>query len=119
MNRTQMGIVSAGAVVLGGLSLAAFAHHGWGGYETEIRKVSGTIEEAKYANPHASIRLKASDKTWVVILAPPSRMGSRGLSAESLKVGATASVEGYQHMSDKNEMRAERITLDGKTVELR
>jgi Family of unknown function (DUF6152) len=119
MNRMQKGIISAGAMIFGGLSVAAFAHHGWSGYETEIRKVSGTIEEASYSNPHASIRLKTPEKTWVVVLAPPSRMSSRGLTAESLKVGATASVEGYQHSSDKNEMRAERITLDGKTVELR
>jgi hypothetical protein len=31
----------------------------------------------------------------------------------------TASVEGYQHKTDPVEMRAERLTVNGKTVELR
>jgi hypothetical protein len=120
MNRTKRITNGSGAAVLAAaLSAAALAHHGWSGYETQLRKVSGTIEEASYSNPHASIRLKASDKTWVVVLAPPSRMGSRGLTADMLKVGASASVEGYQHMTKESEMRAERISVDGKTVELR
>jgi hypothetical protein len=119
MNRMQQITLGAGAAVLAALSAAALAHHGWSGYETQLRKVSGTIDEASYANPHASIRLKASDKTWVVVLAPPSRMSSRGLTAEMLKVGASASVEGYQNMTNESEMRAERISLNGKMVELR
>ena len=116
MNHIQRALVGVGAVVL---STAAIAHHGWSGYETEIRKVSGVIERSSYANPHGSIRLKADDKTWVVVLAPPSRMSNRGLTEEMLKVGTSASVEGYQHMTDKTEMRAERISLNGKTIELR
>jgi hypothetical protein len=36
-----------------------------------------------------------------------------------LKAGKTISVEGYVHKTDTSEMRAERITLDGKTIELR
>lgn len=117
MNRMRQVVLGAvGAVTV---SVAALAHHGWSGYETEIRKVNGVIEESSYSNPHASIHLKAPDKTWVVVLAPPSRMGNRGLTAEMLKTGTTVSVEGYQHTKDKMEMRAERITIDGKTVELR
>ena len=38
---------------------------------------------------------------------------------EMLKVGTTATVEGYRSTSDQQEMRAERITVAGKTVELR
>jgi hypothetical protein len=101
------------------LPVATLAHHGWSGYETDIRKLSGTIEQMSYANPHGSIRLKTSDKTWVVVLAPPSRMGNRGLTEEMLKVGTSVSVEGYQHKTDANEMRAERISVNGKTIELR
>ena len=119
MNRTQQLTLSAAAAFLTLLSAGALAHHGWSGYETALRKVSGTIEQASYSNPHASIRLKGPDQTWVVVLAPPSRMGNRGLTQNMLKVGATASVEGYPHMSDKGEMRAERISIDGKSFELR
>jgi hypothetical protein len=119
MNRMQQIAIVGAAAFSVGLSATAIAHHGWSGYETEIRKVSGTIDQSSYSNPHGSIRLKAADKTWVVVLAPPSRMGNRGLTEEMLKVGTTVSVDGYQHMSDKDEMRAERISIDGKTIELR
>jgi hypothetical protein len=46
-------------------------------------------------------------------------MDARGLSKEMLKVGATATVEGYPSRVKPDEMRAERITVAGKTVELR
>ena len=116
MNHIQRALISVGAVVL---SSAAMAHHGWSGYETEIRKVSGVIDASSYSNPHGSIRLKTPEKTWVVVLAPPSRMGNRGLTEDMLKVGKTVSVEGYVHRTDVTEMRAERISVDGRTIELR
>ena len=53
------------------------------------------------------------------MLAPPSRMENRGLSKDMLKVGATATVEGYANRNKPEEMRAERITVAGKTTELR
>jgi hypothetical protein len=65
------------------------------------------------------VRLETPGKTWLVVLAPPSRMESRGLPHTMLQPGATATVEGYPHRTDAEEMRAERITMDGKTVELR
>ena len=58
-------------------------------------------------------------KTWLAVLAPPSRMKSRGLSEEMLKVGTTATVVGYPHRENPDEVRAERITVAGKTIELR
>ena len=65
------------------------------------------------------IKLEVEKKTWTVVLAPPSRMESRGLTKDLLKVGATASVVGYPHLKIKDEMRAERIIIDAKTTELR
>jgi len=98
----------------------ALAHHGWSGYDTAtVLKLDGTIREAGYEHPHGYLKLDTPGKTWLVVLAPPSRMENRGLSASALKVGATARVEGYPNRSDAQEMRAERITIDGKTVELR
>jgi hypothetical protein len=114
MTRTIAGLAGLMAV-----STAALAHHGWSGYDQELQKISGTIEQPSYQNPHGSVRLKTADKTWVVVLAPPGRMEARGLSRDMLKAGATATAEGYQHKTDADEMRAERITIDGKTIELR
>jgi hypothetical protein len=117
MNRVITGLCTL--LLLAAFSSSALAHHGWSGYETEIRKMSGTIEESSYSNPHGSIRLKTPDKTWVVVLAPPSRMSARGLTEAMLKTGKTVSVEGYVHKTNTTELRAERISVDGKTIELR
>ena len=102
------------------LPAVSLAHHGWSGYDSNVPlKVSGTIREAGYEHPHGYIKLEAPGKTWLVILAPPSRMENRGLVAAALKPGGLAQVEGYASRSDAQEMRAERISVGGKTVELR
>ncbi|MCC6071973.1 DUF6152 family protein [Massilia sp. GCM10020059] len=102
------------------LATQASAHHGWSEYDAERPlKVSGSIEESGYEHPHGYVRLKAGDKTWLVVLAPPSRMENRGLSPAMLAKGTTASVLGYQNRNKPQEMRAERITINGKTTELR
>jgi Family of unknown function (DUF6152) len=100
--------------------MPAAAHHGWSGYDASKElTLTGTITEAGYEHPHGHVRLAAPDKVWLVVLAPPTRMESRGLPASKLKVGAKATVVGYPNRSNADEMRAERITIDGATVELR
>ena len=108
--------------ILAGLAtpVLALAHHGWSGYNSDSPlQLAGTIREAGYEHPHGYIKLEARGKTWLVVLAPPSRMENRGLPATMLKAGVAAQVDGYPHRTDAQEMRAERITIDGKTVELR
>jgi formylmethanofuran dehydrogenase subunit C len=46
-------------------------------------------------------------------------MERRGLEKGALKPGGTATVEGYPNRDKPEEMRAERIIINGKTVELR
>ena len=104
------------------LSLFAFAplHHGWSSYDqTKPTKVTGKILEMSYENPHSVIKLEEKKKKWTIVLAPPSRMESRGLTKDMLKVGATATVVAYPHLKIKDEMRAEKITIGDKTTELR
>ena len=81
--------------------------------------MAGTITEVSYSYPHATIKLDVSGKPWLAVLAPPSRMSSRGISGGDLKAGMQATVDGYPSRDDPAEMRAERITLDGKVYELR
>jgi hypothetical protein len=98
----------------------ASAHHGWSEYNADKPlQLSGTIQEIGYVQPHGWVRLKSGDKLWTVVLAPPGRMESRGLAKDMLAVGGTASVYGYPHRTKVDEMRAERITIGGKTTELR
>lgn len=99
---------------------AVLAHHGWGSYDaSKPVTVVGAIQTLKYENPHATITVKASDKVWTVTLAPVSRMQGRGAPAELVAVGKTVSAYGYPSTVQKDEMRAERVTIDGKTVEMR
>jgi hypothetical protein len=98
----------------------ASAHHGWSGYDSsKVLNLTGTIRESGYEHPHGFIKFEAPGKTWLVVLAPPSRMENRGLSSKMLVAGTTATVVGYPNRTDPDEMRAERITINGKTVELR
>ncbi|MBL8518949.1 MAG: hypothetical protein JNM76_18460 [Betaproteobacteria bacterium] len=98
----------------------AAAHHGWSEYDaTKTLKETGTIKESGYEHPHGFVKLDTGAKTWLIILAPPSRMEARGLPKDALKVGNKVTIEGYVKRSDANEIRAERITAGNKTVELR
>jgi hypothetical protein len=107
------------AVVAAG-SAPAWAHHGWSSYDSAREMtLTGTIAESGYEHPHGYVRLQAGGKVWVVVLAPPTRMENRGLPREALRAGATATVVGYPKRDDPDELRAERITVAGKTTELR
>jgi hypothetical protein len=110
-------LIIVAALAAPGLVLA---HHGWSEYDSaKVLKLTGKILESGYEHPHGHVRLETSGKTWNVVLAPPSRMERRGLEKAALKPGTTATVEGYANREKTEEMRAERITIDGKTTELR
>lgn len=98
----------------------AAAHHGWSGYDSaKETTLTGTIKESGYEHPHGFVALDVQGTRWRVVLAPPSRMENRGLPRAMLAPGGTATVVGYPHKTDAGELRAERITIQGKTVELR
>jgi hypothetical protein len=102
------------------VATSAFAHHGWSEYDADKPvTLVGTIEESGYTHPHGFVALKTADKTWHVVLAPPTRMENRGLTREMLVPGNRAAVSGYPNRNKPGEMRAERITIDDKTTELR
>jgi hypothetical protein len=102
------------------LPMLALAHHGWSEYDSStLLKISGRIVEYGYEHPHGYVRLETPGKTWLCVLAPPSRMENRGLSKDLLKPGGSATLEGYANRARPGEMRAERISVGGKTVELR
>ncbi|HET9489894.1 MAG TPA: DUF6152 family protein [Methylomirabilota bacterium] len=110
-------IVGAWATALPG---GAAAHHGWSGYDSSTPlNLTGEVKESGYEHPHGHMRLEVPGKTWLVVLAPPSRMERRGLPPSDLAVGTKVTVVGYPNRTDPMEMRAERITVNGKTVQLR
>ena len=114
--RMLLGIAAAALVAVP----AALAHHGWSAYDaTKVMTLEGPILKSAFDFPHGELVLEGDGREWTVVLAPPSRMRARGLAVEDLERGKTARVEGYALRSGEPELRAERIIVAGKTVELR
>jgi len=108
----------AAAVVLA--AAPALAHHGWSSYDTsKVVTLEAPIVESHYRQPHGEIVMEQDGKRWQIVLAPPSRMQSRGLPPEDIAVGKVVKVEGYAHKTLEGELRAERVIVAGRTVELR
>jgi hypothetical protein len=106
--------------LLAAVPLAAAAHHGWSEYDASTTlTLTGAVEQSGYEHPHGHVTLTSAGKRWTAVLAPPSRMDNRGLAREMLKAGTTVTVVGYPNRTKPDELRAERITVGGKTVELR
>jgi hypothetical protein len=119
MKHRLAAVAIAGVVLLLAAGVAA-AHHGWSSYDSSKElTLDGVIKESGYEHPHGHVKLEVPGRTWLVVLAPPSRMTNRGLPSEMLKPGTKARVVGYPSRNDPGEMRAERITIANKTVELR
>jgi hypothetical protein len=98
----------------------ATAHHGWSGYDqSKTVRLSGRVQASAWGNPHGTLELTDGGKRWKVILAPTARMTARGLAEGDIAVGQNVRVEGYANTADPAELRAERIIVGDKTVELR
>jgi len=111
---------TAASVFLITAAIAASAHHGWGSYDsTKKFTIEAPVEMVSWQNPHAHVMLKYENATWEVTLAPISRMQRRGLSEEMLKAGTMIQAEGYPSTRREHEMRAERLTVNGKVYEMR
>ena len=99
---------------------AALSHHGWTSYdEKKVIKVQAKLSDVRWANPHGSANVRYKNATWHVVLAPVSRMEARGLTQEMIGPKQTVTLEGYPRRDGTKEMRIERITAAGRTVELR
>lgn len=96
------------------------AHHGWGSYDAANPiTINGAMTHVAYAYPHVHVMVEHQGKPWEITLAPPSRMEARNAILAVVQPGKTVSAFGYPNKSAAAEMRAERITIDGKTYEMR
>lgn len=106
-------------LALAGTPLAQ-AHHGWSAYDAQQALTLETeIHEVRYRNPHAELTISHEGQAWRVILAPLSRLQSRGLPESDLQPGTTVTLVAYPRKDGTAELRAERIIVDGRTIELR
>jgi hypothetical protein len=104
----------------GNLYSTAYAHHGWSSYDqTQTITLTGLVKRSGYEHPHGFIVIQAEGKMLTVVLAPPFRMENRGLARDAIEPGRQVTIQGYALRSDPSEIRAERITAGGNTVELR
>src|SRR5262249_20099958 len=96
------------------------AQHDWPAYDlTKSQKLTGVIREANDTGPPPSLKMEIDKKVVTVLLAPAPRMEFRGLTDLMLKPGVTVTVSAVPSKQAKDEFRAETITIDGKTTELR
>jgi hypothetical protein len=101
------------------LTGAAWAHHGWAAYDSsKQQKVTGTITELKWEQPHAILYVNSGGKKLEVWLSPLQRMVDRGLRKEALAAGKMVTVDAQPHVEKANEWKALAITVDGKNYDL-
>lgn len=115
--RSMIALIPALALAL---ALPALAHHGWGSYDADkLQDFQAELATVAYRNPHAQVEVDRDGERWLVILAPTTRMEARGLPPDALVVGRTIGIQAYPRSDGTRELRAERIVVDGRTIELR
>ena len=105
------------AMAVAAASTTAFAHHGWGGYQSAEFEIEGTVTaDVSFNGPHATMKMKVADQVWDLTLAPPARTAQAGLKSGIIPVGATIRAHGHRHVDPKRfEVKTERVTWNGKT----
>lgn len=102
------------------LTGVAHAHHGWSSYDEERTvSVSGPVEDVHFEHPHVTVRVRAENRVWLVVLPPPTRAAAMGLSAALLRPGAWVVAVGHPHRREAGEMRALRLSVGDRTFRLR
>ncbi len=110
------------SLFLGGVPLSA--HHAFAA-EFDITKpvkLTGTVTQMEWINPHAWIHLdvKGPDgkiTNWMVEGGSPNILLRRGFTKKSLEVGTSIVVEGYQAKNGEARANGANITFkDGKRL---
>ena len=93
----------------------ASAHHGWGGYNTDI-DTSLVVTELRLGGSHD--RLTATDadgQEWDLVLATPTRNRRLGFDEDTLSVGDQIDLIGRLHPS-RPEVKVHCIYMAGETI---
>jgi len=122
-----MRIWLAAVSVITGIFLAvapAWAHHAFGA-EFDVNKpvnLTGTLTKVEWVNPHAWIHIdvKAPDGTvtdWMIEGGSPNILLRHGFTRDTLQVGTTLVITGYQAKDGTNKANGKDITFpDGKKL---
>src|SRR5881296_4599915 len=120
--KTRFAVFAAGLLLLS--SIAVFAHHAFQAeYDaTKPVKVTGTIVKVEWMNPHIWFYVDVKDEsgkvtTWGFSSAPPGMLLRRGITKETLKIGAVVNVEGSRARDGSNNASGRSVTFeDGRNV---
>ena len=108
-------IVASALVAAMAVLSPALAHHGWGGYRTDI-EISVTVTELKLGNPHDRVVVSDADGVeWLLLLAPPARNRRFGFNEDTLAVGDAIDIFGQRHPS-RQEIKVHCIFAEGETL---
>jgi hypothetical protein len=121
--RTTLVSALAAAVLLAAAASAA-AHHAFAAEFDANRpiKLRGTIAKMEWINPHTWIHMDvklADGKTerWMIEGGPPNALFRRGVTKDSLPVGAEILVEGFRARDGSNKGNGRDITFaDGRRL---
>jgi hypothetical protein len=118
--RVKQCLLSVCIASLVSIAVTASAHHGWSSYDAhKVLTIEAPLLDVQYRNPHVEAAIDYQGARWNIVLAPISRMEARGLPQDEMTIGKVVTIEGYPRLDGTHELRAEHITIDGKTVELR
>ena len=117
----KIALLSAGALLMAGVSAQVLAHHGWGGQERTQMDIAGTVHTAaQISGPHGTMQIQDADgQIWDITLASGRRAQRAGLVDDVFPVGAEVVVRGNRN-SDMNrfELKSVRVTMDGQNYDL-
>ena len=121
--KTRLLWIGSFAVFLMTVSLPAFAHHAWHGYDmANLTTVKGTVTQFDWGNPHVWINLevtgdKGNIEKWAAGGPSPSRMAGTGWDKETLKPGDQITAVGHRIADGTYSLRLVKVVLaDGREL---
>jgi hypothetical protein len=92
---------------------------GWRPYDaTGTIKITAPLAGVEWDSRNSKVYVTYDGALKEILLAPIARMARRGLEPEALVVGKMVTIEAYPSTDNADELFAERITVDGRVIEL-
>lgn len=111
-------LLAATALFAAGLTVAAFAHHGWSWADDGQIQLTGIIASITIAPPHPIIEVDADGEMWTVELGNPAQTERSGFVEGSAEPGQEIVVLGNRASDGATRMKAVRITIEGEVFDI-